>query len=200
MSNLDNLTSRIIDDAEVRKNEILKEANTKAQEIIDSQRERANEKSSSILRKAEKEGQQNLERIISKAQLELRNEKLRTKQLIIDKAFNMAVEKLEAMEPQDFEAFMKRILLNLEIAGDEEVIICESYKDKLSKSFLEEVNKALVDSNKEGKLRFCKQEQLLESGFKLRKNGVEINYTFKELVNSLRYEMEYFVGNILFAE
>ena len=53
MSNLDNLTSKIISDAEVKKKEILNDANAKADIIIKNKIEEANKKASSILQKAE---------------------------------------------------------------------------------------------------------------------------------------------------
>ena len=199
MSNLDNLTSKIISDAEVKKNEIINEANEKASEIVNKKVEEANKKASSIKEKAKVESISIKDRIISKTDLEIRNNKLKAKQDVINKVFQLAVEKLKSMNNDEFENFMKTSILNLDIEGDEEIIINEEDKAKLSEKFLENVNEELKSKGKKGNLYFKSNNQI-DGGFIINKNGIEINYSFKELVNSLRYDLEYEVGNILFTE
>lgn len=198
MSNLDNITSKILKDAEERKNEILQESEKKCREIIDAKTLKAKEIAQEIIKKAEEEGKLSVERLLSTTALDLRNQKLKAKQQLIDKAFQKAILNLEAMNDSDFESFMEKALLSLDIAGDEEIIISQDERSKLSEKFLNNINDKLIGLGKEGKLSFKADMLLTDRGFKLAKQGVEINYTFKELVNSLRYEMEYQVGNVLF--
>lgn len=200
MSNLDNLTSKIIKDAEVKKIEILNEATVKADEIIKKKTEEANKKASSILQKAEMESKTIKERIISKTDLEIRNKKLLAKQQVIEKVFEAAKEKLKAMNSEEFTKFIKNSIMALDIHGDEEIIINPVDRDKLPEKFLAEVNKALISKGKLGDLKFNVKTHEIDGGFILSKNGIEINNSFDELVNSLKYELEYEVGKILFTE
>ncbi|HBL07245.1 MULTISPECIES: V-type ATP synthase subunit E family protein [unclassified Clostridium] len=200
MSNLDNLTSKIIKDAEVKKIEILNEATVKADEIIKKKTEDANKKASSILQKAEMESKTIKERIISKTDLEIRNKKLLAKQQVIEKVFEAAKEKLKAMNAEEFTKFIKNSIMALDIHGDEEIIINPVDRDKLPEKFLAEVNKALISKGKLGNLKFNVKTHEIDGGFILSKNGIEINNSFDELVNSLKYELEYEVGKILFTE
>jgi len=200
MSNLDNLTSKIIKDAEVKKIEILNEATVKADEIIKKKTEDANKKASSILQKAEMESKTIKERIISKTDLEIRNKKLLAKQQVIEKVFEAAKEKLKAMNAEEFTKFIKNSIMSLDIHGDEEIIINPVDRDKLPEKFLAEVNKALISKGKLGNLKFNVKTHEIDGGFILSKNGIEINNSFDELVNSLKYELEYEVGKILFTE
>jgi V/A-type H+/Na+-transporting ATPase subunit E len=200
MSNLDNLTSKIIKDAEVKKIEILNEATVKADEIIKKKTEDANKKASSILQKAEMESKTIKERIISKTDLEIRNKKLLAKQQVIEKVFEAAKEKLKAMNSEEFTKFIKNSIMALDIHGDEEIIINPVDRDKLPEKFLAEVNKALISKGKLGNLKFNVKTHEIDGGFILSKNGIEINNSFDELVNSLKYELEYEVGKILFTE
>jgi len=200
MSNLDNLTSKIIKDAEVKKIEILNEATVKADEIIKKKTEDANKKASSILQKAEMESKTIKERIISKTDLEIRNKKLLAKQQVIEKVFEAAKEKLKAMNAEEFTKFIKNSIMALDIHGDEEIIINPVDRDKLPEKFLAEVNKALISKGKLGNLKFNVRTHEIDGGFILSKNGIEINNSFDELVNSLKYELEYEVGKILFTE
>jgi len=200
MSNLDNLTSKIIKDAEVKKIEILNEATVKADEIIKKKTEEANKKASSILQKAEMESKTIKERIISKTDLEIRNKKLLAKQQVIEKVFDAAKEKLKAMNAEEFTKFIKNSIMALDIHGDEEIIINPVDREKLPEKFLDEVNKSLISKGKLGNLKFNVKTHEIDGGFILSKNGIEINNSFDELVNSLKYELEYEVGKILFTE
>ncbi|WP_346885990.1 V-type ATP synthase subunit E [Clostridium sp. UBA4395] len=200
MSNLDNLTSKIIKDAEVKKIEFLNEATVKADEIIKKKTEEANKKASSILEKAEMESKTIKERIISKTDLEIRNKKLLAKQQVIEKVFETAKEKLKAMNAEEFTKFIKNSIMALNIDGDEEIIINPVDREKLPEKFLAEVNKSLISNGKLGNLKFNVKTHEIDGGFILSKNGIEINNSFDELVNSLKYELEYEVGKILFTE
>lgn len=200
MSNLDNLTSKIIKDAEVKKIEILNESTIKADEIIKKKTEEANKKASSILEKAEIESKTIKERIISKTDLEIRNKKLLAKQQVIEKVFKTAKEKLKSMNAEEFTKFMNTSIMVLNIDGDEEIIINPKDREKLPDKFLAELNKLLISNGKLGNLKFNVKTHEIDGGFILSKNGIEINNSFEELVNSLKYELEYEVGKILFTE
>lgn len=200
MSNLDNLTSKIISDAEEKKKEILEEANLKALEIKNKKIEEANKKASSILAKAEVESKSAKERVISKTDLDVRNKKLSAKQDLISKVFDLAVDRLKSMSDGEFESFIKDSILSIEVQGDEEILLNEADKNKLSPNFLNEINQELKAKGINGNLSFGSTLTSIDGGFILNKNGVEINYSFYELVNSLRYELEYKVGNELFNE
>lgn len=200
MSNLDNLTSKIIKDAEVKKIEILNEASIKADEIVKKKIEEANKKASSILEKAEIESKTIKERIISKTDLEIRNKKLLAKQQVIEKVFEEAKKRLKSMNPNEFDKFVKNSIMSLNIDGDEEIIINVSDREKLPNKFLLELNKLLIANGKLGKLKFNVKTHEIDGGFIISKNGIEINNSFEELVNSLKYELEYEVGKILFTE
>ncbi|WP_346888445.1 V-type ATP synthase subunit E family protein [Clostridium sp. UBA1056] len=200
MSNLDNLTSKIIKDAEVKKIEILNEASIKADEIVKKKIEEANKKASSILEKAEIESKTIKERIISKTDLEVRNKKLLAKQQVIEKVFEEAKKRLKSMNPDEFNKFVKNSIMSLNIDGDEEVIINVLDREKLHDKFLVELNKLLIANGKLGKLKFNVKTHEIDDGFIISKNGIEINNSFEELVNSLKYELEYEVGKILFTE
>lgn len=200
MSNLDNLTSKIIKDAEVKKIEILNEASIKADEIVKKKIEEANKKASSILEKAEIESKTIKERIISKTDLEVRNKKLLAKQQVIEKVFEEAKKRLKSMNSNEFDKFVKNSIMSLNIDGDEEIIINVSDREKLPDKFLVELNKLLIANGKLGKLKFNVKTHKIDGGFIISKNGIEINNSFEELVNSLKYELEYEVGKILFTE
>lgn len=200
MSNLDNLTSKIIRDAEVKKEEILNEANSKAEVIIKNKIEEASKNASSILEKAEIESKIIKERVLSKAELDIRNKKLQAKQQIIEKVFEEAKKQLENMSVEELQKFIRDTIMSLDIDGDEEIILNTNDIGRLPVTFLEDINSELQSKGKIGNLRFGERDYEIKGGFILSKNGIEINNSFEELVNSLKYDLEYEVGRLLFAE
>ena len=200
MSNLDNLTSKIISDAEVKKKEILNDANVKADIIIKNKIEEANKKASSILEKAKLESTTIKERVASKTELEVRNKKLAAKQQVIEQVFEKAKVKLQAMSSEKLGEFIRNSIMNLNIDGNEEIILNVNDRGRLPVTFLEDINKELLAKGKLGNLTFGERDYTIDGGFILSKNGIEINNSFEELVNSLKYDLEYEVGKILFTE
>lgn len=79
MSNINNLTSKIIKDAEDKKAVILADAANEKNRILTKKQEAASSVEKTILEKAEREAASRKERIISSAQLQLRNENIRSK-------------------------------------------------------------------------------------------------------------------------
>lgn len=199
MSNLDNLTSKIIKDAEVKKTEILNEANIKSDAIIKNKIEEAKIKASSILEKASIESKIIRNRIISKNDLEIRNKKLEAKQKVISSVFDTAKKNLENMNFKDFTKFFKSAIYYLDLNGDEEIILSENDKAKLPSDILQEINNELKAKNKLGNLTYSNKSYKVHGGFIISKKGIEINYSFEELVDSLKYELEFEIGKILFS-
>ena len=80
MSNLSNLTYKILKDAEDKKAVILNDAENEKNRILSKKQEEAGAVEKTMLEKAEREAASRKDRIISGAQLHARNEKLEAKQ------------------------------------------------------------------------------------------------------------------------
>ncbi|ENZ03335.1 hypothetical protein HMPREF1092_00521 [Clostridium thermobutyricum] len=195
MSNVNNLTSKILKDAEERKSSILAKAEEEKNKIINKKRDEANRLKTSMIEKAKLESATRKERILSSAELKVRNEKLLSKGKVIDEVFNMSVENLCQMNENDFRNFVKSSILSLNIEGDENIILNANGKKAINEAFIKEINNELKDK---GNLKLSQSEGKFRGGFILEKNGIEINYTFEALVQSLREELEFEVANILF--
>ena len=148
-----------------------------------------------MIEKSKLESATRKERILSSAELKVRNEKLLSKGKVIDEAFNMSVENLCQMNENDFRNFVKSSILSLNIEVDENIILNVNGKKAINEAFVKEINNELKDK---GNLKLSQSEGKFRGGFILEKNGIEINYTFEALVQSLREELEFEVANILF--
>jgi V/A-type H+-transporting ATPase subunit E len=190
MSNLKNLSSKIVEDASIKAEAMLKEANDNGTSMIENKVKSAKVLELQMLEKAKIEAVTAKQRIISSTILTARNEKLTAMQEIIDKVFQGALEKLLEINDKQYLDLIKRYLLSMPIAGNEELILPIKLRNTFSDGYLAEINAALKLSGKIGEMKLSDQDRDVNSGFIVIKNGIEINNTFENLVNSLREELE----------
>lgn len=197
MANLNNITSKIIEDGNKKASEIEEKAKLEGKSILDKYEKKALAKKEEILAKAKAEGLIKVERILSNSVLKIRNEKLRAKQEIVEEIFEEAIKRLSSLKDEELREFIKKSILNLNIDGDEEIIIREEDKDKIDYSFIQSINEELKAKGKIGniKLNFSKT---LKPGFVLSKNGIDINNTFESLVQNNKDTLEQEVISALF--
>lgn len=198
MSNINNLTSKILSDAEERKESILKEANEEKAKIVSKKEALAKSEEATMVEKAKTEAKTAKERIISGAELKSRNEKLTAKQAVIDKVFENSIEKLCKMSDEEIKEFIKNKIVNADIVGDEAIILNEKGNKLVDVNLLKEINSELLAKGKKGELTISKEVRNFKGGFILEKDGIEINNTFEDLVNSERDDLEFEVAKVLF--
>ena len=107
MASINNLTSKIIEDAEDKKEVIISEAEEEGKKILNKKIEEAKAAEKIIIEKAEREAASRKERIISNAHLQGRNEKLKAKQEVISKVFEESIETLCSLSEEEFKSFVK---------------------------------------------------------------------------------------------
>ena len=102
MSNLDNLTAKILDDGEKRSSEILSEARRQADAIIAERTAEARAEADKMLARAEAEAARSYDRLLAERKLQLRDKVLAAKGQILDKVFSEALSRLNSMSKDDF--------------------------------------------------------------------------------------------------
>ncbi|WP_142414738.1 V-type ATP synthase subunit E [Hathewaya massiliensis] len=187
MSNIENLTSKIIEDSKREAETMLSKAKKEAEELLNSKIKTAQNVKEDLLQKAVLEAKSKKDRIISGAELKARNEKLKAKQEVIDRVFKDTIAKLSTMNEEEFTNFLKSSISSLELQGGEELLVSKDLKKWINSEVVESLN-----------LKLSKEERDIPSGFIIINNGIELNYTFEALVLSLREDLEYQVASILF--
>jgi Archaeal/vacuolar-type H+-ATPase subunit E len=198
MANIENLTGKILEEAREKEKEIIASANLESEKILSKKLQEAEEIKKEILDKAKEESKAKKERIISNALLKVRNEKLSVKQKVMDEVFERALEELCKMTPDAFKDYFRESILNLDITGDEVIILNEQTKKVIEKKFIDEVNSALKARGKKDGLTISSEAGKFKGGYILEKDGIEINNTFEALISSKKDELEYEVANLLF--
>lgn len=198
MSNLSNLTNKILKEAEDKKNEIVSEAKEKETKLVEGKISEAKKEEKLLSDRSNREATTKRERILSNAELKVRNEKLEAKQVIMEKVFKKAVENLSALSGEKLLNYIKESVLSLDITGKERVILNKQGKMMISKEFIDSLNKELIAKGKDGNLTISDEVRNFQGGFILEKDGIEINNTFEALVNSMKDQLEYEVAKVLF--
>ncbi len=198
MSNIKNLTEKILEEAKHKEKEIAAYAESEKEKILSSKIKEAEDERKLILLKAEEEAKTKKERIISSTTLKVRNEKLEIKQKLISEVFDKALEELCSMNSSKLKNFIKHTILDLDIEGDETIILNEDGKSKIDDKFVEDLNFIFLARNKKGELKVREENGNFKGGFIVEKNGVEINNTFESLMDSMKDELEYEVSKALF--
>ena len=193
MSNVKNITSKILKDAEAGKENILAAAEEEKNKILSKKASAANEIAQEILQKAEADAKSKKERVISSAKLKVRNNKLAAKQEIIDEVFEKSINKLTELSKEQFLNFVKNSILSMNLAGKQTLILNETGLKFVDDSFIDELNKEAKAT-----IALSKTAGNFKGGFILENNGIEINSTYEALVSSLRDELEFEVAKVLF--
>ena len=196
MSNLNNLTSKILKDAEDKKAVILSDAEGEKNKILSKKAGEASIEEKTILERAEREAASRKERIISGAELHARNEKLEAKQKVIKEVFETSVKELSNCSADDLKGFVKEVILNTKIEGTQNLILNEAGKKVIDEAFVAEINEAL---GAKATIKLSDETGKFEGGFILEQNGIEINNTFEALVSSLKDDLSLEVARVLFS-
>lgn len=195
MADINNITSKILRDAEERKDAVLAEANEEKEKILSKKIAKAKELEKEIIKTAEAEAKRRKEKAISSATLKVRNDKLAAKQEVIAKVFEESIEKLSSIKGDDFLRYIRNSILSLGEIGEQRLILNKEGLEQVDLTFIYELNQALGEK---GNIKLSSEAGNFKGGFILESNGIEINNTYEALVDSLRDELEYEVAEVLF--
>lgn len=198
MAGIDNLRNKILKDNEDRAKQIESAAAEAAEETLLKARNKADEIMNSMKAKSERDGQERKERLMSRAQLEARNEILLAKQDAIDKVFQNAADRIKQMKDKEYFEFIEKMLIENVSTGEEEIIFSERDKAKIQPSFITVLNDKLNAMGKKGLLKIGEETRDIGSGFILTHGGLEINCSIESQIRLLRDSLEGDIANLLF--
>ncbi|MBC8586994.1 V-type ATP synthase subunit E [Paratissierella segnis] len=185
MSNLENLTQKIIDDAKSSAEGIIKEAEKKKEGLVSSRLEEAERLAEEILERANNEAEAIRYGIVSNAKLKARDKKISAKRNTMERTFQLAKSSFTNMNEKDYLNFLKSNIGNLKLKGTENLIVSENMRDSVKNAGF-----ALQISDTE----------TVDSGFMIKDKNTILNYTFDSIVDYLRDELESSIVHSLFKE
>lgn len=200
MEGIERIKEKIMQEAREKEQQILNEARAEADQILKNSEQTAEEIKQQSLQKAKRQAEEEKRKILSMAELEERKGLLQAKQQIIDEVFDKARQELANLPVEDYRQLIFKMLLESSITGDEEIIIDEKDKSRITPDLVEKVNKELKTKGKSGNLKISAKTRPMIGGFILKARDMEINSTFDSLIKLQREELETGIAKILFEE
>ena len=192
---LEDIVKRIKEKVSQEVEKIKQGADREREEIIKKAKQEADRVKDELIKKATEEGEGERQRRLMRTRSEERKKILAFKRELIDKVFRQAKERLDNLSEEEYLKWSERLLLSNIDSGKEEILVSPRDKDLMERILVEGLGEGL--NIKE--IKFLPQLNEKERGFIVRKEGVQINYTFSSLFSSLEDELEIEVARILFG-
>ena len=190
---IDNITSKILSDAENNADSSLMNAENTKQEIINKARSEAEVIIKTEAERAAKDAVDLKNRRVSAAELQGRKMLLSAKQEAIKKSFNAAIDKLKVMPEEKYLSFLAQEIVKIPNC-EGSIVLNAKDRENIGERLVKTVNEKLGAE----KVALSKNTVKASGGFVLKRGSVEINSTFETLLDSMKDELTGEIANALF--
>ena len=196
MNGIEKITQRIETDTQAEIDRILGDARAEADDITDRYQAQANNEAAELAAKNQKAAAEREERLVSTAQMEARKVGLAAKQEMVEKAYDLALEKLCSMPDEKYVQTVADLLVQAAPNGRGAVIFAPAEKKRIGEAAVRAANEKL----RGGKLTLAEETRPLKGGFILSDGKVEVNCSFDTLVRLQKAETAGAAAKRLFSE
>ena len=145
---------------------------------------------------AKQAGEDKKSHILAAARMNIAKEYLAEKRKILDEVFEQARQQLQNLPDEEYQALIKKLLLEAVETGDEEVVV-DTNEGRISEDLIKEVNQQL-GSDRNSNLKLSDQRQNLGAGFILTRGKIKTNVSIEVLLDQARKELEIQLAKELF--
>ncbi len=195
MNGIDNILSRISDEARQKAELARREASEKAEQIEAEGRRAAEREYARLVQNGEEDAARLEARLRSASDLALRNRTLAAKQELIDAAFSRAVEKLCALKGAEKVSVLSRLAANA-ASGGGELIFNEADRTECGAEVTAAANK--LRGGSEPPLTLSAATRPILGGVIVSDGRIETNCSFEALVYSGKNSLAGEVAKLLF--
>jgi V/A-type H+-transporting ATPase subunit E len=192
------ISEKIISDARIQADKIIAQAEDNANNIIKKGKKEADNIKNLILYKSNQEASLRKSKILTEANLEAKKIILSEKQKIIENVFNKASESILKLDNKDYRNIIKKMILDNIETGDETIFIDHSDQEKISESFIEDINKELKSKGEKGELKLSTSFLPIKGGVVIGSGKIRKNISLEFLLKKIREELEIQISKDLF--
>ena len=196
MNGLEKLTDQIDADMQKEIDAALVQARSQAQEIQSWYESQAQIQVEAIRRKGQQDAVFRQERLVDEAKMEARRDILATKQELIGRAFDLALEKLLELPEKEYVALLADLAVKASSTKKEAVIFSQKDRTRYGKTVVTQANEKLGG----GHLTLSEQTRPIKGGLILQDSQVETNCSFEVLIHLQRNTLSAEVAQVLFKE
>ena len=195
MNGIEKITQRIGADAQAEIDKILADARAEADKITETYKAQAAADAAELTDKIQKAAAEREDRLVSAAQMESRKTALAAKQKLVEKAYDMALEKLCSMPDDRYIEIVAELLVQAAPGGRGTVLFAPEEAKRIGAAAVAKAHEKL-----NGQLTLSPETLPIKGGFILRDERVEVNGTFETLVRLQKAETAGAVAKKLFPE
>ena len=196
MNGLEKLTDQIDADVQKEIDAALVQARSQAQEIQSWYESQAQIQVEAIRRKGQQDAVFRQERLVDEAKMQARRDILATKQELIGRAFDLALEKLLELPEKEYVALLADLAVKASSTKKEAVIFSQKDRTRYGKTVVTQANEKLGG----GHLTLSEQTRPIKGGLILQDSQVETNCSFEVLIHLQRNTLSAEVAQVLFKE
>ncbi len=197
---LDAIVDKILKDARELASRIEGESRAKIQSIQSQCEETVRALQEAASKRAQKLAEDQRVKLVSMTELAIRKDVLAVKQEMIETAFEGTISKLLEGDEERYSALLKKLILNADPQGDEELILNRSDRKGIGNDLIREINEILLKAKRKGELWLSPEVRQIRGGVILRRGRKEVNCSLESIIYSKRDELEAKVARILFPD
>lgn len=192
MSDLKLLTDRLIESKKAEVQEKIKEAEIEKEQLLSESDENLAEEKAKQINLIDSRLARKFEQDKHTLQINKRNQLLIEKQKVLTTVFNEAEEQMNQWTDLEFQQFLLAVLKQHKDSESIELIVGQHSVDKVTNDWIDKVAKEVVN------VQLSTETISKKNGFILKKNGIEYNYLFDELVKDIKGQLVSSVSKQLF--
>jgi V/A-type H+-transporting ATPase subunit E len=149
VDNVDKITSKILEDAERKSQEIIEQGESEAREKLDASKRKGEATRDRLVDEAEKSAEQTKKKITAESKIKARTILLESKEKLIQKAFAKAQEKLEKLSDQkSYPDTLTKLAVDtcIQLGGGELEIVVRKMDEKIVNAALKRIEKEVKAS------------------------------------------------------
>ena len=155
MTGADKLKEKILEEARQQAKNNIERARQEAAGISNMALNEAEKRRREIIEKSRIEAAEREKRLISYAELEARNQRLKAKQEVVEEAFEKAIARLKELPSDQYINILADMIVGAVSTGDEELILSKEDKNRIGNDIVKLVNKRLKATKIKGNLRLA---------------------------------------------
>lgn len=195
MNGIEKITQQIAADAQAEAEKVLTEARAQAAAIAADYAKQAEKAAADTAARGAAAADQREERLASVAAMEGRKEFLAVKQEMVNKAFDLAHEKLCALPDEAYIDLVAKLAVKACVTGKEQIVLSQKDRARVGKEIVMAANEKLGGK---GELTLSERTAPIAGGLILADGDVEVNCTFETMIRMAKTDMAGQVANVLF--
>ncbi len=199
MNGIEKITQRIAGDAKQEAEAIVNQAKAEANEILARYQAQAQRETEETLAKGKAQADARRSRLNSAAEMTARQKNLAVKQEMLDKAFDLALEKLCSLPEKEYVELLAQLTVKASSTGREQLILSKTDRARYGVKVATKANSLLEKAGKTARLTLSQESREFRGGLLLADGDVEVNCTFETLVRLTRNSASGEVAKVLFA-